>query len=73
MMEDVQELLKLNGESNVQHKEDTKIVNIIIEELKQRLQKKNIPQKQKLVADHYFKAIDQELPSRTSSSRLSIQ
>ena len=55
-MEDIQDLLEFNGKSNLQKEEDTKTANILIKELKQRLQTEKVtPEKQKLAADIFFK------------------
>ena len=42
LMEDIQDLLESNGKSNLQKEEDTKTANILIEELKQRLQREKV-------------------------------
>ena len=56
LIEDIQDLLDSNGKSNLQKEEDTKKANILLEELKQRLQREKVtPEKQKLAADNFFK------------------
>ena len=64
-MLDVQDLLESNRKSNLQKEEDTKRADILIEELKQRLQREKVtPEKQKLAADNVFQALGQGLPWR---------
>ena len=51
LMEDIQDLLEFNGKSNLQKEEDTKTANILIEELKQRLQRETVPpEKQHIIS-----------------------
>ncbi len=42
LMEEIQDLLESNGRSNLQKEEDTKKDIILIEELKQRLQREKV-------------------------------
>ncbi len=58
LMEDIQDLLESNGKSNLQKQEDTKKEIVLIEELKQRLQREKVtPEKQNHAVDNFFSKI----------------
>ena len=65
-MEDIQDLLDCNDNTDVQQKEDNIRANIFIQELKQRWGKEKVtPGKQKDAVDNVFQALGQELPRGT--------